>query len=218
MQSVLGYTPVGTGARLLVFTGATMITAPLAGKLTESVSPQITLTLSLVMAAAGVLWMTDVATGSSWTAILPGLILTGAAVGLITPTLDFASVEVVPPWRGGMASGINSTCREGGTAAGIAVLGTVLAHQVSVHVHNALAGTAAAAHETAVAGAISSGTTAQLLAALPPSTRATVLQLAHSSYAAGLRHVFFIAFVIAVIGAVAALALVRQRHLRPQFT
>jgi predicted MFS family arabinose efflux permease len=214
LQSVLGYSPVGTGARMLVFTGATMLSAPLAGKLTESVTPQITMPLSLLLIAGGGLSMTAVTAASSWTAIIPGLFLTGFGVGLITPTLDFASVEVVPPWRSGMASGINSTCREGGTAAGVAVLGSVLAHEIGVHVHAGLAGTASAAHAPAIASAISAGATPQLLAQSPAAMRPVLLHLAHTSFAAGLRGIFLLAAVVAMVGCISSLALVRRRHLR----
>jgi hypothetical protein len=135
-------------------------------------------------------------------------------MGMMNPTLGSTAVGVVPPWRGGMASGVNSTCREAGTTAGIAVLGTLLQHVVSTHVHHALAGTASAGKATTIANAISVGGTPQVVAQAPASMRAALLHTAHLSYAAGLREIFYVAAAFALVGCVASLALVRKRHLR----
>jgi EmrB/QacA subfamily drug resistance transporter len=213
LQSILGYSPVGAGLRMLVFTGMALLVAPGAGRMTGTVSPRIVLTVSLALVAIGVFSMTRVSAGSSWTAILPGLIVSGIGLGLINPTLASTAVSVVPPWRGGMASGINSTCREAGTAAGIAVLGSLLAHQVLVHVHNALAHSALAHAVKAVAHAISTGGTPQLLAASRPAFRPGLKAAAHASYAAGLASIFTVAAIVAAVGCITALSLVRRKHM-----
>ena len=88
-----------------------------------------------------------------------------------------------------MASGMNSTMREAGTTAGIAVLGTLLQHQVSVHVHSALAGCRSPARRRPIANAISgAGTTTALLhgaAGVGPARAWSTV--AHVAYAAGLQ-------------------------------
>ena len=53
MQSILGYSAVGTGLRMLVFTGAALLFAPLAGRMTGTVSPRIVLPLSLALVVVG---------------------------------------------------------------------------------------------------------------------------------------------------------------------
>jgi EmrB/QacA subfamily drug resistance transporter len=214
LQSILGYSPIGTGLRFLTLFGPVLLIAPLAGRMSETVDPRITLTLGMVMIAGGDVWMTVVGTSSAWTAILPGLLLGGLGMGIINPTIDSTAVGVLPSYQGGMASGMNATCREFGTTAGIAVLGTLLQHQVSVQVHAALAGTSEAASATSVANTISIGNTQQLLASTTStSTRVLLDRTAHLSYGAGLREIFYTAFAVAVAGAVAALILVRRRHL-----
>ena len=81
-QSILGYSAVGTGARMLVFTGIALAVGPIAGKMTTSVSPRIVLALSLGLVSIGALTMTRVSASDSWTAIIPGLVLAGAGLGL----------------------------------------------------------------------------------------------------------------------------------------
>jgi EmrB/QacA subfamily drug resistance transporter len=213
LQSILGYSAVGTGLRMLVFTGAALMFAPLAGRMSGSVSPRIVLPLGLALVTGGVLSMTAVSASSSWTAILPGLVLTGIGLGLMNPTLASTAVSVVPPWRGGMASGMNSTFREAGTAAGIAVAGTLLQHQVRVNVHNALAGSPLAPLSKTAANAISTGGTPQLVHGSPAAFRPGLLSVAHMSYASGLRTIFVLAAIVALVGCIVAFALVRKRHM-----
>jgi len=213
LQSVLGYSAVGTGLRMLVFTGAALIAAPMAGRMTGTVSPRIVLPASLALVAGGLISMTGVSAGSSWTEILPGLVLCGIGLGMINPTLASTAVSVVPPWRGGMASGMNSTMREAGTSAGIAVLGTLLQHKVRVQVHSVLAGSPLASLSKTAANAISSAGTPQLVHNAPASFRPGLLSVAHVSYASGLRTIFVAAAIVAAVGAAISVAVVRKRHM-----
>jgi EmrB/QacA subfamily drug resistance transporter len=213
LQSILGYSAVGTGLRMLVFSGAALLFAPLAGRMSGSVSPRIVLPLGLALVSAGVFSMTAVSSSSTWTAILPGLVLTGIGLGLMNPTLASTAVSVVPPWRGGMASGMNSTFREAGTAAGIAVAGTLLQRQVRTEVHTALAGSPLASLAHTAANAISTGGTPELLHRSPASFQPGLLAVAQLSYASGLRTIFVLAGIVAAVGCLIAFLLIRQRHM-----
>jgi EmrB/QacA subfamily drug resistance transporter len=213
MQSILGHSAVGTGLRMLVFTGAALAFAPLAGRMSGSVSPRVVLPLGLALVAGGVYSMTAVSASSTWTAILPGLALTGIGLGLMNPTLASTAVSVVPPWRGGMASGMNSTFREAGTAAGIAVAGTLLQRQVRSEVHSALAGSPLAGLSKTAGNAISTGGTPQLVHSLPAAFRPGMLSAAHMSYASGLRTIFVLAAIVALVGCLTAFLLIRKEHM-----
>jgi EmrB/QacA subfamily drug resistance transporter len=213
-QSILGYSAIGTGARMLAFAGIGLVVGPFAGKLTKTVDPRFVLTAGLALAAVGALSMTGVNAGSSWTAILPGMVLAGAALGLIGPTLSSTATGVVPPWRGGMAGGMNSTMRQFGTTAGIAVLGMLIQRQVNIHVTRELSGSYLAGGAKGIADAITAGGTPTLLAEQPAAARPGLLHVARVSYSAGLASAFIGAFVVASAGAVTAFALVRRRHMR----
>jgi hypothetical protein len=158
--------------------------------------------------------MTRVTPSDSWVAILPGLVLAGAGLGLAGPTLASTAVGVVPSWRGGMASGMNSTMREAGTTAGIAVLGVVLLHQITNHVNSALSGSFLAASAGPIANAISSGGTKELVAAQQASLRPGLQHVARVAYTDGLADVFLLASIVAAVGCVSAIALVRKSDMR----
>jgi EmrB/QacA subfamily drug resistance transporter len=125
LQNILGYGPFETGLRLLPFTLLLFLVAPLAGKLTARRSLGELLGAGLVLLTAGLLMMRGLDAGSDWGDALPGLLVSGAGVGLISPALAAAMVSVLPVERSGLASGINNTFRQTGIAAGIAGLGAI---------------------------------------------------------------------------------------------
>jgi EmrB/QacA subfamily drug resistance transporter len=212
-QSILGYSAIGAGLRMLVFTSVAFAVGPMAGRMTKTVDPRIVLTVSLLLGAVGALIMTGVDGHSSWTVLIPGLVLTGASFGLIGPTLASTAVGVVPPFRGGMAGGINAACRSLGTAAGLAVLGALLYHEVLTHVRSAVAGSPLAPAAKGLANGISAGATPQLLQKFPAVIRPGLVRTAHDAYAAGLTTVFIVAAAVAAVGATVAFTLVRKRYL-----
>jgi EmrB/QacA subfamily drug resistance transporter len=125
LQNILGYGPFETGLRLLPFTLLLFLVAPLAGKLTARRPLGELLGAGLVMLTVGLLMMRGLDGGSDWEDALPGLLVSGAGVGLISPALAAAMVSVLPVERSGLASGINNTFRQTGIAAGIAGLGAI---------------------------------------------------------------------------------------------
>jgi EmrB/QacA subfamily drug resistance transporter len=214
-QSILGYSPIGAGLRLVVFTGATLTAAPIAGALSDKVSPRVMLTLGLVLIAGGSFFMSAILKPSSpWTAIILGMLLGGWGTGIINPTMAAASLGVVPPSRAGVASGVNNTAREAGQTAGIAVLGTLLQHTVGVHVRTLLAGTVLSTKAHSLGNAISEGATQQIADKVPVQARAQLLHAAHVSYVSGLRSIFVVSGAVAILGAISSVVLVRGSDLK----
>ncbi len=84
-----------------------------------------------MLIGVGLLLMRAVDTDSEWTTLLPGLLVGGLAIGVISPALAAAMVSVLPVERSGLASGINNTFRQLGIAIGIAGLGAIFEHQAS---------------------------------------------------------------------------------------
>ena len=146
---------------------------------------------------------------SGWTALLAGFIVAGAGVGLINPALASTAIGVVPPQRSGMASGINSTFRQVGIAAGIAILGAIFESGLANKLAPGLAGTPAAGHATAISHAVAAGGAGQVLAAVPAGQRAHAATAIHAAFAGTMNEILLVAAVVAFAGAVLSLALVR---------
>lgn len=131
LQDGLGLSPTATGLRLLPLTLVLVVVAPISGRLTNRWPLRIPLTAGLVLIGIGLLLMRAIDADSDWTALLPGLLVGGLAIGVISPALAAAMVSVLPVERSGLASGINNTFRQLGIAIGIAGLGAIFAHRAS---------------------------------------------------------------------------------------
>jgi MFS family permease len=129
LQNGLGLSPTETGLRILPLTLVLVVVAPISGRLTNRWPLRVPLAVGLVLIGTGLLLMRAVDADSEWTVLLPGLLVGGFAIGVISPALAAAMVSVLPVERSGLASGINNTFRQLGIAIGIAGLGAIFTHQ-----------------------------------------------------------------------------------------
>ncbi len=131
IQNQLGYSALESGLRFLPTTLLSFLVAPVAGKLAERLGIRWFIGGGLLLVGAGLLTMSGLSVSDDWTALLPGMVLTGIGIGMVNPPLATAAVGVVEPQRAGMASGINSTFRQVGIATGIAAWGAIFQHVVN---------------------------------------------------------------------------------------
>ena len=125
LQQELGYSAAQTGLRFLALTAPMFVSSTLAGRLTHAVPTRLMIGTGFVIVGAGMWLMHGVSATSAWTHLLPGMIVAGVGIGMVTVPLASTAVGVVPVARAGMASGINITSRQVGLATGIAVLGSI---------------------------------------------------------------------------------------------
>ena len=211
VQNVLHYSAIQTGVRLLVLSGATFLAAGIAGRLTAKVSTRLLIGPGFALVGLGLLLMRGISIGSGWTHLIPGLIVAGAGSGLVNTPLANLAVGVVHPRRAGMASGINSSFRQLGIAAGVAAMGSIFASQIRSGVTSSLARTPLAHSAHQIANAVSSGHVAQVLAHAPMTMRGQLAAASTNSFVHALDDILLIAAVVAFAGAVAALALIRRK-------
>ena len=121
----LGLSPWETGVRLLPLTLVLFAVAPLSGRVTGRVPLRLHLAAGLALSGAALLAMRGLDARSAWSELLPGFVLGGFGIGVISPALAAAMVGVLPGDQAGLASGITNTFRQLGIAVGIAVLGAV---------------------------------------------------------------------------------------------
>jgi EmrB/QacA subfamily drug resistance transporter len=212
LQDILRFSALGTGVRLLILSGAILVASAVAGRLSAKVPVRLLIGPGLLLVGAGLLLMRGLDAGSSWTHLIPGLIVSGVGVGMINPPLASTAVGVVQPERAGMASGINSTFRQVGIATGIALLGTLFTNKVTSDV---LARTSQvprlAGHGPQIAAALQSGAAGDLLRHLPPAVRGQVEFIATSSFTNGLNLIILVAAIIAFVSGAISLATIRGK-------
>jgi predicted MFS family arabinose efflux permease len=211
LQNLLHFSAIGTGVRLLSVTVAMFLTSAIAGRLTARLPARMIIVAGFALIGAGLLLMRGITTTTGWEHLLPGLIVAGAGAGLVNVALASTAVGVVHPSRAGMASGVNSTFRQIGIAAGIATFGTLLASDVRSVVVSGLRHTplARASHHLAVV--LSARSAGHAVAAGPPQFRGLLAHVTLRAFAFSLDRLFLIAAIVAFAGGLAALALIRQR-------
>jgi EmrB/QacA subfamily drug resistance transporter len=127
LLDVQGRDPVEAGLVMSPLALVSFVVAALAGRAQERVPLRGALVAGMLVTAGGTLLLYPaIAPGASWLAMLPGLVVVGAGVGLVNPLATFAHLGVLPPAQGGLASALNNTARQLGLAVGIAVLGALL--------------------------------------------------------------------------------------------
>jgi MFS family permease len=211
MQTILGLSPLQTGLRFLPTTLMMFVVAAFSGNLSARVPVRLLLGLGLALVGVGLLLMRGLNASSHWTALLPGFIVAGAGVGFVNPSLASTAIGVVPPQRSGMASGINSTFRQVGIATGIAALGAIFQNDITSRLAPKLAGTPVAAHIAQIAHGVAAGGAQQVLRSVPASARAQAALAIRGAFAGSLNEILLVGAIVALTGAVLALALVRGR-------
>ena len=144
----------------------------------------------LIMVGVGLLLMRGLNAGSSWTHLIPGMIVGGLGIGLVNPPLASTAVGVVPPQQAGMASGINSTFRQVGIATGIALLGALFSNKVAKQVlARAAAVPGLSGRGPQIATAVQSGEIGHVIGKLPAHARQAVGLITRAAFTTGLnRH------------------------------
>ena len=128
LQTALGSSPLEAGLRILPWTAAPMLVAPLAGALADRYGNRPFMALGLALQATGLAWVASIAEpGMGYAELCAALTVAGIGISLCFPTVANAVVGSVPAEEAGVASGANSALRELGGVFGIAVVAAVFA-------------------------------------------------------------------------------------------
>jgi EmrB/QacA subfamily drug resistance transporter len=127
-QLARGYSPLGTGLRLLPFFATPMIVSPLAGTLSDRIGRRPIMLAGLTLQALGYVWVA--ARGSlatSWIELAAALLVAGIGISMALPTVPTTVLDAVAPEEMGKASGINYMAQRFGTVFALAIASAVFA-------------------------------------------------------------------------------------------
>jgi EmrB/QacA subfamily drug resistance transporter len=128
-QTVQGYSPLGSGLRILPWTLAPMFVAPVAGALSDRISGKALIGMGLSLQAVGLAWIGLVsAPDTPYGQLIVPFTLAGIGMGLFFAPVANVVLSAVRPQEEGKASGANNAIRELGGVFGVAVLASVFAH------------------------------------------------------------------------------------------
>src|SRR2546423_5665227 len=126
-QFIKGYSPLGTGVRLLPVASSIAIAAIVGTKLAVRVGNKAIVAIGLALWGVALLWISAVSASTSYLEIVGQMILGGGGLGLITAPATEAILGAVPTEKAGVGSAVNDATRLFGAALGVPVIGSVAA-------------------------------------------------------------------------------------------
>ena len=127
LQVVLAYSPVRTGLAFLPMTAAIIVgSTQISARLMNRVAPRMLMVPGMILAASGMVILTQMTVDSSYTTeILPALLLMGLGMGLtFMPVFSTATAGVAPQDSGVTSATVNTSQQVGGSI-GTALLNTI---------------------------------------------------------------------------------------------
>jgi EmrB/QacA subfamily drug resistance transporter len=140
LQSILGYTPLEAGIRLLPMAGVMIVISPLSAKVVERIGSKIVVASGLSIAAIGLIIASRLTAGASYPEVLASLVVLAAGMALVMPPATESIMGSLPPAKAGVGSAVNDTTRQVGGALGVAVLGSVMSSTYGPRVSDAISG------------------------------------------------------------------------------
>ena len=134
-QNVAGWSALRTGLSWLLFCVPYFAVAQLSRWVAQRLSVASAVGVGCIIAAVGVLGMSQLKTGTpfAWPAVW--YVLVGVGFALMVPAGSSAAMAEVPEGSSGIGSGLFNACRQIGTATGLAILGSVGASVTLAHWH-----------------------------------------------------------------------------------
>jgi EmrB/QacA subfamily drug resistance transporter len=200
LQSVLGYSPLQAGVRLLPWAAVYMVSAPRSARLVERWGHRRVVSSGLIVVATGLALLARSGLHADYPLLALSLVVTAAGMGMVTAPSTGAIMVSLPLDKAGVGSAVNDTTRELGGSLGVAVAGSILASLYRGDVIHRIAGLPVAAH--AATGSL--GAALQASRGLPSPVGQAVAAAARRAYV----HAFDTTLVVTVVVALLASGLV----------
>jgi EmrB/QacA subfamily drug resistance transporter len=127
MQNILGYSAVEAGASFLPMTLLIIVVAPLAGRASDRIGSRWLMVTGMTLVAIQLLYFSQLSEESTFTALLPALVLGGIGMAMTMTPSSAAAIRAVPVDKAGVGSAVLNACRQVGGSLGIAVMGAIMA-------------------------------------------------------------------------------------------
>ena len=127
LQTVMGFTPLQAGVRLLPMAFFAFFSSILSARVAGRLGTKFTVALGIMLAAAGFFYFSQTMTAtSSYLQLVIGMCIISIGIGMTMSPATNSVMGSVPVDKAGVGSAMNDTTRQVGGALGVAVLGTLL--------------------------------------------------------------------------------------------
>jgi len=210
LQTVLGYSALQAGFRMLPMAVLMIGTATLSPRLVERIGSKIVVGGGLFAGALGLGIASTVSDASGYGLVVVAMGLLSIGMGLVLAPATESIMGSLPPERAGVGSAMNDTTRQMGGALGVAVIGSVLATSYRPAVARRLVGLHVApsivtAAKSSIGGAVQAAST------LPPALDRAVTVAARHEFVRALGGSLLVASLVAAVAAVVVLAFLPAR-------
>src|SRR3989440_2642212 len=132
-QFVKGYTPLGTGVRILPVATSLAVASVLGTKLAVKIGNKAVVASGLLLTGAFLLWVATVSQSTPYAVLVGQMLMGGGGLGLISAPATEAIMGVVPKEKAGVGSAVNDAPRLFGATLGVAVIGSIAASLYASH-------------------------------------------------------------------------------------
>jgi EmrB/QacA subfamily drug resistance transporter len=137
-QNVHGFSAIKTGLALLPMVLVMMVFSPISGTLVNKMGPRKLITFGMSVTGIGTLLLLLGGADARYLSILPAFVVMGFGMSFIWAPMTTAVLNSVPSDKSGVASAVNGSLREIGTAFGVALLGTLANRAYQDHYRGSL--------------------------------------------------------------------------------
>jgi EmrB/QacA subfamily drug resistance transporter len=124
-QNIHGFSAIRTGLALVPMVAVMMVFSPLSGSMVNKLGPRRLISFGMIVTGIGTGLFLLAGVGVSYWRILPAFLLMGFGMAFIWAPMTTAVLNSVSSEKSGIASAVNGSLREIGTAFGVALLGTI---------------------------------------------------------------------------------------------
>jgi EmrB/QacA subfamily drug resistance transporter len=126
LQDVRGLSPLHAGLYMLPMAVATMVMAPVSGRLVARHGARPSLIIGGLGVLVGALMLTTLTRTTPSTLLLSAYLIFGIGSGAVNPPITNTAISGMPPAQAGVAGAVASTSRQIGVTLGVAVVGAVV--------------------------------------------------------------------------------------------
>jgi len=210
LQSVLGFSALAAGVRIIPFAAVMMAVAPQSAKLAERFGTKLVVTIGLVTVASGLALITQVEPSSGYTPVFFAFVIMALGMALTMAPATESIMGSLPRDKAGVGSAVNDTTRQVGGALGVAIIGSVYSSVYAGSISSAIAGKGLpAAAEATVTDSI--GGAMGVAKSVGGQAGDALAAAAKTAFVSGMHRGVLVGAVIALAGALVALLFLPAR-------
>ena len=210
LQTVLGFSALDAGARMMPMALAMLVIAPLSPRLVERIGTKIVVGAGLLLATFGLVYTAGVPVADGYWHLLIGMFFIASGMALVMAPATESIMGSLPRNKAGVGSAMNDTTRQMGGALGVAVIGSVLAGAYRPAVTTRLAQLHAPA-DVIAAARDSIGGAVQAANGLADPLRSSVITAARGEFVDAFHGALLVGAIVLFVAATVVIALLPAR-------